>query len=101
WIFIPFGLKQFVGDTHFNVIGFSGEQEKRLVLGFPSETGDRAIIAVLIRLAGDRAAGEHNIRPAPNPEGVLLLHISRLVRELRAVRDLFDQSRAKYRSGNP
>src|SRR5438445_4488576 len=101
WGFIPFRLKQFVGDTHFNVIGFAGEQEKRLVLGFPSETGNRAIIAVFIRLAGDRAAGEHNIRPAENSQCALLRSISGLVREKYAVRNLFDQPRAKYRSGNP
>src|SRR2546426_10685899 len=29
--FIPLSLEQFVGDTHFNVISFTGEQEKRLV----------------------------------------------------------------------
>src|SRR5437588_3620634 len=99
--FIPLGLEQFVGNTHFNVIRFTGEQEKRLVLSLPSETGNRAIIAVFIRLAGDRAAGEHNIRPAENSQCALLRCISGLVREKYAVWNLFDQPRAKYRSGNP
>src|SRR5439155_19486152 len=99
--FIPLRLEQFVGDTHFNVIGFAGEQEKRLVLSLPSETGDRAVIAVLIRLAGDRAAGEHNIRPAANPQCALLWYVGGLVREEHAIRNLFYQPRAKYRCGNP
>ena len=98
--FIPLRLEQFVGDTHFNVIRFAGEQEQRLVLSLPSETGNRAVIAVLIRLAGDRAAGEHNIRPAANPQRALVWCVGGLVREEHAVRDLFDQPRAKYRSGN-
>ena len=98
---MPLRLEQFVGDPHFNVIGFTGEEKQGLVLGLPSETGNRAIIAVFIRLAGDRAAGEHNIRPAENSQCALLRCISGLVREKHAVRNLFDQPRAKYRSGNP
>src|SRR5437016_9434757 len=50
WIFVPFGLKQFISDPHFHVVGFAGKEQKRLILSLPSETGNRAVIAILIRL---------------------------------------------------
>src|SRR5438067_12419924 len=50
WIFVPFGLKQFVSDPHFHVVGFAGKEQKRPILSLPSETGSRAVIAILIRL---------------------------------------------------
>src|SRR2546428_11608212 len=65
--FIPLGLKELVGDTHLDVVRHAGEQQERLVLGLPAKTGDRTVIAVVVRLAGDRMAGEDDIRPTPSP----------------------------------
>src|SRR5437773_10984987 len=79
--FIPLRLEQLVGDTHFDVVGFTGEQEKRLVLSLPSETGNRAVIAILIRLAGDRAAREPHIRPSANPQCALVWCLRALLHE--------------------
>src|SRR4029453_7963171 len=61
--FVPPGLKELVGYTHFDVIRLAGKQQERLVLGLPAKTGDRAVIAVVVRLAGDRMAGKDDIRP--------------------------------------
>src|SRR5207245_5791187 len=66
--FVPLGLKELVGDTHLDVVRLAGEQQERLVLGLPAKTGDRAVIAVVVRLARDRMAGENDIRPTVNPE---------------------------------
>src|SRR5262249_12136728 len=51
-VFLALRLKQFVGDAHFDVVGFAGEQEERLDLGFPAKARDGAVIAVEVRLAG-------------------------------------------------
>jgi len=77
------------------------EQQERLVLGLPAKTSDRAVIAVVVRLAGDRMAGEDDIRPTVNPERSLHGYVIVLVCEDHLVRDLFDQTCAKDRGGNP
>src|SRR5207245_9925751 len=99
--FIPLGLKELVGDTHLDVVRLAGEQQERLVLGLPAKTSDRAVIAVVVRLAGDRMAGEDDIRPTVNPERSLHGGVIGLVGKDHLVRDLFDQACAKDRSGNP
>src|SRR5207244_4237200 len=65
--FVPLGLKELVGDTHLDVVRLAGEQQERLVLGLPAKTGDRAVIAVVVRLAGARMAGEDDARLADGP----------------------------------
>jgi hypothetical protein len=40
--------KQIVGDAHFDVVGFTGENHDRFVLGFPAEARDRAIVAAAV-----------------------------------------------------
>src|SRR5205823_8903651 len=74
---------------------------ERLVLGFPSKARDGAGIAVEVRLAGDRAAGQDDIGPAENAHRALVSCVSGLVRRDLAVRYLFDQARAENRGGNP
>src|SRR5712691_8953654 len=48
---IPLRLKELVGDTHLDVVRLAGEQQERLVLGLPAKTGDRTVIAIVVRLA--------------------------------------------------
>src|SRR5438445_4943096 len=79
--FIPLGLKELVGDTHLDVVRLAGEQQERLVLGLPAKTSDRAVIAVVVRLSGDRMAGEDDIRPTVNPERSLHGSVIGLVHE--------------------
>src|SRR5216684_2136545 len=99
--FIALGLKQLVADTHFHVVRLAGEQQEGFVLGLPSKPRDRAVIAVVVRLAGDRMASEDNIGPAVDPECFLLGCVIDLVRKDHLVRDLFDQAGAKHRGRNP
>ncbi len=40
--------EQIVGDAHFHVIGFAGENHDRLVLSFPAEASDGAVIAAAV-----------------------------------------------------
>src|SRR6267378_8540329 len=49
----PILRKQFAGNAHFHVVGFTGENHQRLVLGLPAKTADGAIVAVVIESAAD------------------------------------------------
>src|SRR6266699_1523837 len=49
----PILREEFVGDAHFHVVCFTGEDHQRLVLGFPAKTADGAIVAVVIEGAAD------------------------------------------------
>ncbi len=100
-VFFPLGLEQLVGDTLLDVVRLAREQKQRLVLRLPAETRDRAVIAVVIGLAGDRATGDVEIRPAFDPQRALLARVGSLVCEYRAVRDLLDQPRPEDRGGDP
>src|SRR5438552_5867264 len=60
-----------------------------------------AVVAVVVRLAGDRVAGEYDVRPALDPEILLPGRVVYLVREDRLVGDLLDQARAEHRRRNP
>src|SRR6267378_6354020 len=99
--FIPLGLKQLVGDALLDVVRFAGEEEQRFVLRLPPKTRDRAVIAVVVAYARDRAAGSVEIRVAPDSQRALLTAVARHVGEDRAVRNLLDQARAEYRRGDP
>ena len=98
---VALGLKELVGDPHLDVVRLAGEQEQRLVLSLPSEPRDRAVVAVVVRLAGDRVAGENDVGPALDPEILLPGRVVGLVREDRLIGDLLDQARAEHRRGNP
>src|SRR5437016_10515426 len=54
--------KQFVGDAHLHVVGLSGEDHQRLVLGFPAKTADGAVTAVVVEGAADPQKGA-SLRP--------------------------------------
>src|SRR6266567_7957230 len=47
---IPLRLKGLVGDAHFHVVRFTGEDQEGFVLGFPAKPAERAVITVLIWL---------------------------------------------------
>src|SRR5712691_2483839 len=47
---IPLRLKGLVGDAHFHVVRFTGEDQEGFVLSFPAKPAERAVIAVLIWL---------------------------------------------------
>ncbi len=47
------GGKNLVGDSHFDVVGFAREDCEGLVLCFPSETCDSAIVAAAIGMPLD------------------------------------------------
>ena len=55
--FVALGREQLVGDAHLDVVGLAGEQQQRLVLRLPAEPRDRAVVAVVVGLAADGAAG--------------------------------------------
>ena len=42
-----------VGDSHFDVVGFSGKQVQRLVLRFPAELADSSVIRTLVEVSAD------------------------------------------------
>src|SRR5205807_1414105 len=44
----PILCKQFVADAHFYIVGLTGEDHQRLVLGFPAEAADGAVVAVVV-----------------------------------------------------
>ena len=56
-------LEKLIADAHFDVVSLSGEDQERLVLGLPTEAGDRAVIAVVIGLfvCADGVANAHEI----------------------------------------
>jgi len=82
-----FGLEEFVGDAHFDVVGFASENLERFILGFPAETSDGAVIAAVIGMAGDAERG-------------LGLSVRGHVSEDGGVGDIFDQARAESGRGN-
>jgi len=49
-------LEELVGDAHFHVVGFAGEQQQRFVLRLPTEPRDRAVISVVIETSGNASA---------------------------------------------
>ena len=48
-----FVLEEFVGDAHFDVVGFACENLEGFILSFPAEAGDHAVISIPVRNAGD------------------------------------------------
>ena len=48
-----FGLKEFVGDAHLDVVGFAGENLERFILSFPAETSDGAVVAAVVGMTGN------------------------------------------------
>src|SRR5207249_7106105 len=70
-------------DLHSFPTRRSSDLEQRLVLRLPSEPRDRAVVAVAIRHAGDRAPGDVEIRLAPDSQRALLTAVARHVGEDR------------------
>src|SRR6266446_364160 len=81
----PILRKQFVGDTHFHVVGLTREDHQRLVLGLPAEAGDGSIVAVVIE-------GTANADT--------IVSLSRVIGQQGRVVNVCHQSRAKCRCGN-
>src|ERR1700722_19716458 len=82
-----FGLKEFVGDAHFDVVGFAGENLERFILSFPAETSDGAVVAAVVGMTG-------------NSEGAFGLGVGLHVGEGGGVGDIFDQTRAEGGRGD-
>src|SRR5215467_5013254 len=78
---IPLRLKGLVGDAHFHIVCFPGEDQEGFVLSLPSKTAECAVIAVLVRLARDRVEGQDDIGPAANAEICLGRGVTGVVRE--------------------
>ena len=100
-VLLPLVLEELVGDAHLDVVGLAREYEKRDVLGLPPETRDRAVVAVPVCHAGDRAAGHGDIRPAAYPQLALLCRVRRQIGEDRRVLNLFDEACAEQRGRDP
>ena len=81
-------LEEIVGDAHFDVVGFAGEQQQRLVLRLPAESRDRGVVSIDIEVSG-------------NTQRSLLLGIGRQRRLKRAVRDVLHQAKSVHRCGYP
>ena len=79
--------EDFVRDALFHVVGFAGEDQERLVLSFPAEARDRAVVATAILATRDAKVA-------------LGARVRGLVGEDCLVGDGFDQSRTKRRSGD-
>ena len=98
---VALGLKQLVGDPHLDVVGLAGEQQQRFVLRLPAEARDRAVVAVVVGLAGDRAARDLEVRPPADAERAAWSpRCSRWLATIGAVGNLLDQAGAERRRRN-
>ena len=52
-VFLRRGREGFVGDSHLDVVGFAGKDRDGFVLRLPSKTGDGAVVAAAVGMAGD------------------------------------------------
>lgn len=82
-----FVLEEFVGDAHFDVVGFACENLEGLVLTFPSEARNHAVISIPVRNAGDSQI-------------LLLLGVGQHVGVDGFFGNVLHQAGAKGRSGN-
>src|SRR3984957_3361953 len=82
-----FGVKEFVGDAHFDVVGFTRENRERFILSFPAEASDGAVVAAVVGMTG-------------NSEGAFGLGVGLHVGEDGGVGDIFDQTRAEGGRGD-
>ena len=73
--------KEFIGDTHLDIVGLAGKHRDGLVLRLPAKTRNSTVIAAAVRAAG-------------NPQGCAVLCRSCLARENFAVLDRVDQSQS-------
>ena len=80
-------LEEFVGYSHFNVVGFAGEYFEGFVLRFPTEARDHSVISIAVDLAG-------------NAERLFLPRVCLHVRVDSFFWNVFDQAGAKGRSRN-
>src|SRR5258706_10006658 len=88
---VTFLREELVGDPHLDVVGLAGEYEKRLVLRFPAEAGDRPIVcAAVCRAADDRVRVTGDAQPRLH--GGVGLHIL----QDRRVGDRLDEPSAKH-----
>ena len=87
--FVALVRKEITRHTLFDVVGFAGEYLERLILGFPSEAGDGAVVAAGIWTACQ------SVCPAANTEVLLSGAIRRQIGKNRIVIDRFDQARAE------
>ena len=72
----------------FNVVGFAREQFERLILGFPPEAGDGAVVPAGVWTAG-------HVGPAANAEILLSGAMSHQIGKDRIVVNRLDQARAE------
>ena len=83
-VLVALGLEQLVGDAHLDVVGLAGEHQQRLVLRLPSEARDRAVVAVVVRLAGDGPARQVEIGRPRMPSALLRCRVARVAGEIAA-----------------
>src|SRR5437879_13348731 len=50
-ILFPFIREILISDTHLDVVGLAGEDEKRFVLCFPSETSHCSVVTVRVHMS--------------------------------------------------
>jgi hypothetical protein len=94
-------LEQLVRDAHLDVVGLAREHQQRLVLGLPSEPGNRSIIAIVVRVPRDCPSRHGDVGAAHDAELVLSGGAVRLVRQNQTVRNLLDEPSAEGRRRNP
>ncbi len=88
WRIASLVRKQFVRNSHLDVVGFAGKEIQRLVLSFPTESGNRSVVSIPVWLARN---------PQPLFQGRVYL---RVVHD-RFVRNRFDHAQPEERRGNP
>src|SRR5262245_54536772 len=81
-------LKELVADAHLDVVSLAGEDKQRLVLRFPTEARDAAVVAAAVELAG-------------YPESGLERSVGAQVVADDPVGDLLYQAGAEKRRGDP
>src|SRR5262245_15510057 len=81
-------LEQLVADAHLDVVGLTREEQQRLVLCLPSETSDRAVVAVVVGSSTD-------------PERALQGRVACGVARNSRVGNLFHQTQSERWGRNP
>lgn len=91
--FVALLRKEIARHSLFHVVGFAGKHFERLILAFPPETGNRAVVPARIWMA-------RHVRSATDAHRLFLGTVGRLIIQNRGVVNRFDQARSEQRCWN-
>ena len=98
--FIALRLEQLVRDAHLHAVRFAREYQQGFVLRFPAESRHRAVVAVVVRLAGNRSARYLEIRMPADAQRVVRRRVAGLTGQDRRIRNRLNQPSAERRCRN-